>query len=167
MDTRGGRLRSTLKEVLYRLKRGYGLPLSVHFQIATSSDVTTGIKTTTWDTIEVGRAVLLPAAEHKALKFDIGYLKANSNFTYGGQYAIGVRQVILERSDLPLGFVLKVSDSMHIVFEHKRYELKSVEVLEGLAYYIVMQETKGAEVNEIHVVRVNDRLAFRESGGFA
>ena|ERR1019366_8517656 len=159
----GGRLKKVMREVLYRLKRSYGQPLSVHYQVSSSVNLETGAKDIGLGSVAIARAILLPADEHKAVKYDIGYLKANSNFTYGGQFTTGIRPVIIDCKDLPIDFTIRVVDTMFIVYLHKRYEIKSAEIIEGQAYYIVMQETKGSPTFEIHTVKVADHLKFGES----
>ena len=161
MGTSGPTLRR-MRDVLYRLKRAYGLPLTLVTTTGTS-DVATGAATTTRSATVVRRAVVLPATIHKDFKFDIGYLRANSNFTYGSLYTEGTRQILIDRLDLPRDFTITVTDSQYVVFLHRRYAIKSVDQLEIPCYYLTVQETRGAPVSEVHVVEAFDRLAVLES----
>lgn len=154
---------SQFKGVIYRLKRAYGQPVAIHFQTSSSVDVSTGVKSLTRDVIQVSKAVVLPSLIHRDIKYDIGYLKANSNFTYGGVFTEGTRQVLLDKSDLPRDFTINVVDTQYIVFQRKRYAIKSVDELEVPCYCITMQETKGVAVNQIHVASVHDRLTIDQA----
>jgi hypothetical protein len=74
MDNRGGRLRQ-LRSALYRLKRAYGVAVTIHTATAAAVDVTTGVKTVTRSAVRVDRAVVLPEGIKKEFKYDIGYLR--------------------------------------------------------------------------------------------
>lgn len=157
----GGKLK-LLKGVLYRLKRGYGCPLAVYRQSPQQLDLTTGRACVTRESIEVKRAMVLPSTIHRDIKQSIGYLKANSNFTYGGVFTDAHRIVIIDRKDLP-GWTLDASDQFYIVYQNQRWELKEVSEFEfGLAYYLTLSRVDGAIVNKIHTEHVRHRLEFFE-----
>lgn len=155
-----------IRGVIYRLKRGYGLPLAIYQQTSSVVDLTTGAKTVSTNIVRLDRAIVLPATIHKNFIYDIGFLKANSNFTYGGIFTEGTRQIIIDRSDLPAGFEIMPSDQYSIVYDHKRYSIKSVDEYEQkMAYLITMVEVKGAPVNEVYELQVHSRLKFTETVG--
>jgi hypothetical protein len=162
MSTRGNQLRM-IRGILYRLKRAYGQPLSVVYQTQSTVDVATGAKTVTRGSVDLARGIALPTLVQKDFKYDIGYLKANSNFTYGGLYLEGGRDFIVEARDLPPGFVPQASDQQYLVFQGKHYAIKKVEAVETLAYYVTAQYTPGAPTYAVHTVTAFDRLGFTES----
>lgn len=162
MDTRGGRLRQ-LRSALYRLKRAYGVPVTIHTATAAAVDVTTGVKTVTRSAVRVARAVVLPEGVKKEFKYDIGYLRANSNFTYGALYTEGTRELLIDRHDLPRDFAITVTDATYVVYRHTRYAIKRVEAAEVPYYYLVIQELKGQPAGEVHEVRLFDRHGFTET----
>src|SRR3954470_21946365 len=145
---RGGKLRK-MRETIYRLKRGYGLPLAIQYQLSSSVDIDTGVIIKDHAKINVSRAVVLPALYHKEFKYDIGYLKANSNFTFGGVITTGRRDVIIDGRDLPKDFIIQVRDDYTIICDEKRYNIKSVEALDlKVGYFIVMEYVGGVPKNE-------------------
>jgi hypothetical protein len=158
-----------MRVIVYRLKRAYGLPVSVHFQTSSTVDLATGLKSVTRSAVRVPRAVLFPTQVHKQFHYDIGYLKANSNFTYGGLFTSDTRQVIIDKGDLPRGFKLTPTDNFYIVHNHKRYAIKTVEDLEVPAYFITMEFTGGVPTYEVHEVACTDLFRFSETigGGLA
>lgn len=161
----GGKLRN-MRGVIYRLKRGYGLPLSIQYQLSSSVDLETGKMSQDLAEINIRRAILLPATYHKEIKYDIGYLKANSNFTYGGYVTTGRRDVIIDGKDLPKDFTILVRDDYTIICDGKRYNIKSVEQLDlGIGSYVVMDYVGGVPKNELHVEKVNSKLIFGETTG--
>ncbi len=162
---RGGKLR-IIRQILYRLKRGWGLPLAIQYQTSTVADITTGVITQSIERVDVKRAVVLPSTIHKEFKYDIGYLKANSNFTYGGLLTTGTRQVLIDRSDLPKGYIIEPSDNYTIIFDGKRYNIKTVEDMDlQIGYYITMEYVGNTPKNELHVEHVTSKLIMGETVG--
>ena len=161
MSLRGGRLKM-MRGVIYRLKRGYGLPITVHREIQSDADLATGKRTVVREATRVQRAILLPTLAHKEFKYDIGYLKANSNFTYGGLFSSAVRLVVLDKKELPAGYVITATDDFYVVYKHQRYAIKSVTELEVPAYFIAMEFTSGVPCYEVQFVTVVERLLFTE-----
>jgi hypothetical protein len=162
MSTRGNQLR-TIRSILYRLKRAYGQPLSVVYQTQSAVDLATGAKTVARGSVDIVRAIALPTLVQRDFKYDIGYLKANSNFTYGGLYLEGGRDFIVEARDLPAGFEIKASDQMFLVFQGKHYTIKKVEQVETLAFFVTAQYTAGAPAYAVVHATAFDRLGFTES----
>lgn len=159
----GGRLQ-LIKKVLYRLKRSYGCPIAVYRQSPQTIDLATGKSSITRTSIEIKRAVVLPSKIHRGFTFDIGYLKANSNFTYGAVYTDATREIIIDRHDLPKGYTLDATDEFYVVYQGKRWEIKVVEEFEfNLAYYLTLARVDGAIVNAIINERVRDHLVFAET----
>jgi hypothetical protein len=148
--------------VIYRLKRSYGLPIKIHHEDASGVDLATGKKTVTRSAVTVTRAILLPALAHKEFKYDIGYLKANSNFTYGGLFTSSTRLIIVDKHELPPGYVLTATDDFYVVFHHRRYVIKAVTELEVPAYFVAVEFTGGVPTYEVHSECVFDRLLFDE-----
>lgn len=161
----GNRLR-LIKGVLYRLKRSFGCPLTVYQQNPENVDLETGRASITRTSYEIRQAIVLPSKIHRGFTYDIGFLKANSNFTYGGIYTDAIRQVIIDRKDLPVGLELDSTDQFYIVYSGQRWELKAVEEIEyKLAYTITLARVDGAVLNQIVNLNVRDRLEFDETIG--
>jgi len=161
MALRGGRLRM-MGAVIYRLKRSYGLPVAIHHEDSSGVDLATGKKTVTRSAIVVPRAILLPTQIHKEFKYDIGYLKANSNFTYGGLFTSSTRLIIVDKHELPTGYVLTATDDFYVVYKHRRYAIKAVTELEVPAYFLAIEFTGGVPTYEVHSEAVFERLLFTE-----
>jgi hypothetical protein len=158
----GGNL-TLLKGLLYRLKRSFGCPLAVYVQTPEAIDYTTGRASVGKSSIQIKRAIVLPSQVHRSFSYDIGYLKANSNFTYGGIFTDSQRQIILDRADLPKGFTLDATDKYYIVYDEKRWEIKAVSQFEHkLAYYLTVSNVDGAIVNDIHNLFVRESLCYYE-----
>jgi hypothetical protein len=158
----GGNL-AQFKGLLYSLKRRFGCPLDVYNQSPESIDLTTGRATITKSSIQIARAIIMPSQVHRSFSYDIGYLKANSNFTYGGIYTEGTRQIIIDRADLPPGYTIDSTDQFYIVYDGCRYEIKEVAEFEyKLAYLITANRLDGAIINEIFNLQIRDQLCLSE-----
>ena len=158
----GGRIRK-IKGILYRLKRTWGQPLSLCYLTSSTTDLATGVKQVTRSALQIKRAILLPTSAHKAFKYDIGYLRANSNFTYGSLWTDASRRMIVDRTDLPADFTIAITDNQYVVYDHKRYSLKEVEDIEDFAVMVTMEFTGGEVTNEVHEVLAYDHLMYTES----
>lgn len=150
-----------IRKVVYRLKREFGLPITIVQQTNETADLTTGDKSVTKVAVPVARAILLPRKAQGSFKYDIGYLKANSNFTYGGFFNDATREVIIDRKDLK-GFVISANENFSVYHNHKRYQVKSVSDFDGIAYFLVLEQMEDAPIDEVHVVSVGDDLTFSE-----
>ncbi len=132
-----------IKTVVYKLKRRYGQQiLLTKVTSKGTSDYTTGtISGRTTDTKNIKKAVILPSRQTRNFNYDLSYIAANKNFTYGGFYDISQRDVIIENKDLGT-FVLS-QDTM-ITFNSETYEIKEFQEYPNIkAWYLVMVRVKG------------------------
>ena len=117
-----------LRRAVYALKRAYGQPVSVCRTLGTSVDLATGIETSTDVQVDVRRAVVLPAKSARAFFYDLSYIAANKNFTYGGMVDQVQRIVIVDRRDLPSNFV--ADQNTFLVVRGRRMETKKLDGFE-------------------------------------
>lgn len=150
-------MKNRLREIVYRLKQAFGQTITIHEITATSTDYDTGARDVQRTAYAVRRAVVLPADIRRQQKFDIGYLKANSNFVYGGEWVDESRIIIIDRRDCEI----TLTDKMYILFKHKRYDIKKVAEIEDVAYMIAVVETKGAPPYETHIVHAHNVMEPR------
>lgn len=140
-------LRETRK-IIYNLKRQFGLLM--YIQYASSDDVydlETGEITRTITDIKIRRGVLLPEDTLRKFVYDLSFIAANKNFTYGGFFEKGARVVLIDVKDLPSGFIIK--NSMYINFHNRRYEIQKSALIPdndvgGYAWLLAVAETKSS-----------------------
>ena len=70
-----------IKKVIYKLKRSFGLPMTVWHPESTDQNVTTGKIVRSYSTIYVRRGILLPAKLSRSFVYDLAYIAGNKNFT--------------------------------------------------------------------------------------
>ena len=75
------------KATWYRLVRRWGQSITLTRTASSVSNITTGVVTPDQDVMTVKRALVLSGTIRPRFIYDIGYLAANKNFTYGGEFS--------------------------------------------------------------------------------
>lgn len=147
----------------YRLKRDYGQPIDIYRQDSEAYDLVTGAKTVSKSKQHVKLGVLLPGRSSRDFTQRLAYLAANKDFTYGSLYDKTLRDLLIDRKDLKGEFqTLNLND--YIVIHHRRYQIKEIEESEiETMYWLVITETKGAPIYEIHNLCMADTLCLNDS----
>lgn len=117
-----------IRIILYRLKRNYGLPAIIKRVNTSVQDITTGVITRTYFEYPIKRVIVLPTRDLRTFLYDLSFVAASKNFTYGGLFDQKSRVMIIDIKDAPKGFILTMND--HIEFESRRYEIKEFELAE-------------------------------------
>jgi len=111
-----------IKRILYSLKRRYGLPITIHRATSSEVDIINGEQTQEITTYKIKKAVVLNTKQARDFAYDLSYIAANKNFTYGALFDAGTRTILIDAIDLPTGFILLQDDG--IIYNHERYEIK-------------------------------------------
>lgn len=128
-----------IRVILYRLKRQYGLKVTYTRKASPDTyDLKTGEVTRDPEVLTIRRAPVLPAREIKRFAYDLSYIAANKNFTYGALYTTKTRAVIIEKRDLPKGFAASTDDT--ISFEGQTYEIKEFHPAENNQSFLFIVE---------------------------
>lgn len=117
-----------IKNVLYTLKRDYGLPANIVWRTSSVPNLETGKLDTAQESVAVSKAIVLPRALQRNFVYDLSFIASNKNFTYGGLFDLNSRKVYLDPDDLPRDFEIKIG--YWIVFGGSRYEVKAVDTYE-------------------------------------
>ena len=125
-----------IKKIVYRLKRQYGIVMYIGYR---NTDDTYNLETgqVSRDLLyhKIRRGIVLPQRQTKDFEYDLSFIAANKNFTYGGIFEPGVRNVIIDVKDLPSDFV--VDTEMYVVFENRRYEIKTATRAENNKAWLI------------------------------
>lgn len=78
--------------------------------------------------------IRLPDNRSRQFAYDIAFLAANKNFTYGGTWDTGKRSFVVLASDLD-GFIPVIGD--WIIHDSKRWDVKKVEELDYHQGYLM------------------------------
>ena len=118
-----------IRKIIYRLKRQFGIVMYIGYRdSADTYNLETGQITRDLTYIKIRRGIVLPERHFKDFEYDLSFIAANKNFTYGGIFERGVRNVIIDVKDLPDSFV--ITTEMYAVFENRRYEIQSAVIAE-------------------------------------
>lgn len=132
------------RNIIYKLKRQYGLPATLYIPTSTQQNVETGEISRSWDTISISRAIIVRSSENRKFVYDLAYIAAAKNFTTGGYFDEKKRLVIIDAKDLPATFVPDMN--MHFEFQEARWEINQINRVEDRAgFSFVVTETKGSE----------------------
>jgi len=134
-----------IKLIIYRLKRQYGLLMYIKYP--SSDDVynlETGAIVRTLMTITIRKGIVLPQKTTREFAYDLSFIAANKNFTYGGFYDPSVRNIIIDAKDLPTDFV--ITGNMYVVFDSRRYEIKENHKAEnGKAWLLQVKQISASD----------------------
>lgn len=136
--------RREIQLTLYHAYRRHGAPADLYQVKRNVVDLDTGENGQVVERLTI-QLVSFKANQRSLFDYDIGYIKANSNFVYGGQYEASDRMGFFSTRNLPTDFKLSKED--YIVVQGERYNLFRFDAIDYQAGYIVhMRLTHGQEV---------------------
>jgi len=129
---------------IYQLKRLWGKAIRYYAPTSNTHDILTGAISRTYELTNIHKAIVCPSTIDRSFVYDLAFIAAAKNFTGGAYFDRSTRNVILDASDLPTGFVPKVKH--HLEFEDDRFEIKTIErILDNAIYVIACQSLSNAE----------------------
>lgn len=138
-----------ISSTVYHLKRSYGQPVALYIRGVVSQNPSTGEVTYPERKWKIKKAPVLTAELLRKFQYDLSFIAANKNFTYGGHYDKSQRGIIVDTRDLPANYVQSLDDAF--VIDHRRYAIKSVDEFEQARSLIfLVEELKNQRVNEIY-----------------
>lgn len=127
-----------IRGILYRLKREWGQEVVFTRLDTQAPDVRTGKLNQATTEVTVRRAIVLPKKMRRDFEYDLSYIAAAKNFTYGAYFGTSTRTMIVERKDLPSNFELLEKD--HADFDGDKYQVKSIDKLPNNRGFLVTVE---------------------------
>lgn len=148
-----------ITKVLYRLKRRYGSPVNILWLVSSTVNRETGKKTVQHGRQFVQRMIVLPDNVHSEFSYDLAYIAAAKNFTYGGIFDTTQRRFILDAKDVPSTF--EPTTEMYFVYDGVRYNVKQVERFEErTGWMIIGKETVSADSEIIEDVSLETEVSL-------
>jgi len=130
-----------IRQTMYSLNREYGRSIVLVKPTTTTRNLKKGCLTIETDKIKVRRAIVLPTSGERDFEYDLSYIAANKNFTYGGFFEKTFRRIIIEIKRLPKNFM--IGHENHVEFDGKRWEIKKIfKVEETKAWELIVQEVQ-------------------------
>jgi hypothetical protein len=130
-----------IRRILYRLKREWGKPVTVKAETY-GVDYRTGVQNATEDgSFTVNRAIVLPRRFTRDFTYDLSFIAANKNFTYGGFFDVWQRNIIIDQQDMQGHDIMQDN---FLVIEGRVYAIKEFDKYEEgnrlLAYLITARD---------------------------
>lgn len=119
--------------VIKRLRNRFGTTISITNFTTTATNYTTGVETKTSATVTGVRAIVVQAVSAKKFAYDIAYLAANTNFTYGGLFNRRSYVVVLLKSD----YSGTLTSESIITFGNNTYQIDNFIELNDASGYII------------------------------
>ncbi|RLC68877.1 MAG: hypothetical protein DRH97_01705 [Chloroflexi bacterium] len=133
-----------LRSVIYKLKRRFGTSVTfVRIEETGATDFATGAVADNYlEKKDVRNAIFLPYALTRNFSYDLSYIAANKNFTYGGMYDTTASTIICDKRDLK-GFELDLN--AYVLVDCRRHEVKKIQEAyqDNTILIIQIVETKG------------------------
>lgn len=113
--------KASIKHTLYKLKRRFPTTIGLYKRVNITTNTQTGVKTTTIEKVNVVHAIVMQARDFRSFVYDLAFISANKDFTMGGYFDPSDRKVIIEKSDLPVDYVLTADH--YIVINNTQYKV--------------------------------------------
>jgi len=133
------------RNILYRLKREFGVFLKLQWRDSCTTNRETGNKVVKYSGIELRQAILLPESIKRNAQMGMPFPVGNKT---GAWYDAGERGLILDIKDLPISIIPKMD--WFVVYNNRRYEIKAIDEITDLAaYQITLKEVIGSTKSEL------------------
>lgn len=153
----------TFRRVLYSLKRAYPGSVVIHRRASSTPNFETGRQVVDIDSWLVDRAIVLPNSMHREFSYDLAFIAAAKNFTYGGMFDTGIRRVIVDVVDMPSGWKPHKDD--YIVYDSIRYEIREIDVFENQSGWLFTLKSLTEQTPQT-VIPVHFRSTLHLEDGF-
>ena len=120
-------LARNMRRILYALDKVYGATIQIKKTLDKTYNLETGAKTADYLTIIIKRAIVLPQKYIQDFVYDLSFIAANKNFTYGGLFDKNTRYVII--SLRALGDIA-IDKECHCMIEGLKYAIAEMVKLE-------------------------------------
>jgi hypothetical protein len=159
--TRQRIVRHDVALLLYMLRRKWGTPAALHKVSVGTPDFVSGDKSVSRVAYDIPLFVTSTVQTTRKFEYDIGYLAANKNFTYGGFYEQGDRLGFIAAEDVP--GVDDVSQSDYMVIGGHRYNMHRIISLDNnIGWYLHLKRIVGQKKYAVTNINVWQRITFTE-----
>lgn len=150
---------SFINGVIYRLKRRYGQSIEFVRFLGFTVDTATGRQTVSRDSWTLNRAVVLPKQLERSFAYDLSFIAANKNFTYGAFYDKGTREILIDKHDIRANFIPVIND--YLIWNQGHYSIVELQDYEGSnALYVKAQMLEGNLEDNIRRKSVTGTLSL-------
>ena len=151
-----GNLNRRVEQTLYQLKREYGGTISIYQMGDATVATQSGVKTVPATSVDIKRAIILPAKIARETVKNISIISAGKSFIVGGNFDTRTRMFIVDRKDAPQ---IDLSESDYIIYRGRRYEIKNFEDYQfDKAWVIVGKQLDGELPSQIYKLHADNHI---------
>lgn len=148
--------RREMRLMLYSLERKWGVPADLYKITVGTPNFETGGKATTLAKYHIPKFITHGVQFDQKFEYDLSFLAANKNFTYGGVYQPGDRFAIVNSESLN-GVVLDMKD--YFVYGGLRYAIQRLQQIDyKVGWFVHLRHTPGTTPNQVHERAVWSRV---------
>ena len=150
-----------VRQILRKLKRDFPSNIVVYLLQSQTEDPATGVLEKVWKRVPIRRAVVLPAQETRSFVYDLSFIAANKNFTYGGLFDSANRRFLIDRDDMK-GNELTQND--FITQNNVRWDVTLVDVSTEFRYISpVCKSIVGMQPSDTWPLSAGDTLELSDA----
>lgn len=139
-----------VRRVLYELKQRWGVPVDLYKVTVGEPDYQTGDKGVSLTKIVIPQAVVGDFKLMRKFQYSISYIRANSNFGYGGFFEVGDIFVLVDG--------VSVAEKDFMVVGGKKFNVSEVQSLLDDTHMLHLKQTSGEVFSQIHDLYVRSQL---------
>jgi hypothetical protein len=144
-----------IRRILYELRQRWGVPVDYYTVNVGTPDIESGRRYNTISKTHLPDVIIGSYTLMRKFQYSISFIRANSNFSYGGHFEVGDSFAIVT------GVTPKQKD--YIVYRNKRHNIKEIiQQLDEDIYALHLRVTSGEPFNQIHDVFVRSTLAVEQ-----
>lgn len=148
-----------IRRTLYSLKKEFGFSITFH-KLTETYDLETGERTPSIEIKKVNKVIVMPDALQRKFEYDLAFIAAAKNFTYGGFYDTSLRRLIIDRQDLG-DFELELG--MYFIWSEERWEIAKIVEFELQTGFIVFARmVEGATRYQVSEINLESSLIFSQ-----
>lgn len=127
-----------IRNAIYRLQRQFGAPVIFRTVTDRTVDISSGAVSMATSDVMIRKAIVLERRTFPDIDYDLSFIAANKNFTYGGVFTrIEIVAIVLGR-DLPVTLVPKLED--YLLKGDNRFNIKDIMILDERLGYLFKLE---------------------------
>lgn len=133
-----------VRNIIYNLKRQYPSAITLKNVTEVQVDRAMGKQTLKTRTHDVKRAVVLPTKSVPDFVYDLSFIAANKNFTYGGLFDAKTTSIIIDGKDVPSDF--EINFKTKIIKDLVNHEIKNIgRTVDGRSYILTVTSLASME----------------------
>lgn len=150
-----------IRKAIRRLERRYGSTITLKNELERATNYQTGSLTRTYESFTLADCMVRPVTLNRDFAYGLSFLAANKNFTFGGKFDKGVRQVTILRDRLPQGFRVDLRTLIFIDNDPCIIKLVEKDETEGHWFYrLIVVQTESADLASVSVQPARVEIAL-------